>query len=144
LREQFDMVVVDCGVHLSDATTAVTDTADVIFLVTSATTPALKSLRLSSTLLEDLGVPGRRMEVILNHPDEHADFADAEIVANLTLRVAASLPNDSRTAVTALDSGEPFVFTKPKSGLGVGLRRLAADLAEKTATRGDVSGALVN
>lgn len=144
LRQRFDMIVVDCGAHLSDTTTAVTDTADLILLVTAATTPSLKSLRLASVLLEVLGVPERRLQVVLNHPDEHADFSDADVLANLTHRVAAVLPHDSRTAVTALDSGEPFVFTKPKSALGAAVRRLAADLANKTTSRGDVAGVLVS
>ena len=144
LRERFDMVVVDCGTYLSDATTAVTDTADLILLVTAATTPSLKSLRLATILLEELGVPVRRLQVVLNHPDEHADFSDAEILANLSGRVAAVLPHDSRTAVTALDSGEPFVFTKPKSALSAAVRKLASDLANRTAVTDEVAGVLVS
>ena len=142
LRERFDMVVVDCGAHLSDTATAVTDTADLILLVTAATTASLKSLRLARALFEDLGVPARRMQVVLNHPDAHADFSDAEIIANLDAEVAAVIPHDSRTAVTALDSGEPFVFTKPKSPITSALRRLAADLVQVTSAQAEVAGVL--
>ncbi|HEV1998174.1 MAG TPA: P-loop NTPase [Candidatus Dormibacteraeota bacterium] len=132
LRERFDVTIVDCGGHLADPTTAVTDVADLILLVTSATTASLKNLRLALKLFEQLGVPASRLKVVLNHPDEHSDFADTEVVSNLGHGIAISLPHDSRTAVTAIDSGEPFVFTRPKSPLAAGLRRLAADVSGRT------------
>jgi pilus assembly protein CpaE len=129
LRERFQMVIVDCGHHMADATTAVTDMADTVLLVTSTITPSLKSLRLAMTLLGELGVADTRIKVVLNHPDEHTDFSDDEVAANLSHELAASLPHDSRTAVVAIDSGEPFVYTRPKAPLAAALRRLAADIA---------------
>lgn len=128
LRENHDIVLVDCGGHLTDPVTAVTDMADQVLLVTSATTPSLKSLRLALALFEQLGMLASRLKVVLNHPDEHADFSDAEVVTSLAHAVVTSLPHDSRTAVMALDSGEPFVFTRPRSPLAAGMRKLALDV----------------
>jgi pilus assembly protein CpaE len=142
LRDKHDIVLVDCGGHLADATTAVTDVADLILLITSATTPSLKDLRLALKLFEQLGVPPERLKVVLNHPDEHVDFSDSEVVSNLGHAVMISLPHDSRTAVMSLDSGEPYVFTRPKSPLSVGLRRLAAELAGQPSSSEEHRGLL--
>jgi pilus assembly protein CpaE len=143
LRERFDMIIVDCGGHLADPTTAVTDVADLILLVTAATTPSLKDLRLALALFEQLGVPAVRLRVILNHPDEHADFSDAEVVTSIGHAVAVSLPHDSRTAVMAIDSGEPFVFTRPKSALAAGLRKLAAQVGGDAGQGGEEKSGLL-
>jgi pilus assembly protein CpaE len=126
LKQRFQVVLVDCGGHLADATAAVMDMADTVLLLTSATTPSLKSLRLARDLLTELGLDKAKLKVVLNHPDEHADFSDEEVAANLSHALMGSLPHDSRTAVVAMDSGEPFVYTRPRSSLAAGIRRLAA------------------
>lgn len=126
LKQRFQVVLVDCGGHLADATAAVMDMADMVLLLTSATTPSLKSLRLALELLTEIGLDKAKLKVVLNHPDEHADFSDDEVSANLSHALMGSLPHDSRTAVVAIDSGEPFVYTRPKSALAAGIRRLAA------------------
>ncbi|MEA2682172.1 MAG: pilus assembly protein CpaE [Chloroflexota bacterium] len=128
LKQRFEIVLVDCGAHLADPTAAVMDMADTVLLLTSATTPALKSLRLAMELLRRLGMAESKMQVVLNHPDDHADFSDEEVAANLSHHLAGSLPHDSKTAVVAIDSGEPFVYTRPRSGLAAGVRRLAASI----------------
>ena len=143
LRERFDIVLVDCGGHLADPTTAVTDVADQILLVTAATTSSLKDLRLALALFVQLGVPAARLRVVLNHPDDHADFSDAEVAESIGHTVAASLPHDSRTAVMAIDSGEPFVFTRPKSALAAGLRKLAIQVSGEVAQPGEEKSGLL-
>jgi pilus assembly protein CpaE len=134
LRGAYDDVVVDCGRYLGEAGATVMEMADRILLVTSSTALSLKSTRLTLGLLEMLGVPDARLGLVLNRTDEHTDFGPGEVADLLHRKLLAVIPYDSRTVVTSIDSGEPFVVVQTKTAVAAAVRRLAGDLGERDST----------
>jgi pilus assembly protein CpaE len=144
LRGAFDAVIVDGGRFMGDAGATLMEVADEILVVTTATALALKNTRLTLGLLEMLAVPEHRLRLVLNRPDEHTNFGASEISEMLERRLLAVIPYDSRTVVTAIDAGEPFVLTQPRSGVAVAVRKLAADLmADDIAAGGERRGGVL-
>jgi pilus assembly protein CpaE len=128
LRANFDVVVVDIGRHLGDAGATVLDACDHLLLVTVPLTTALKNLRLVRGVLERLQIPDSKIEVVLNQPNEHSDYKVADIEQAIQRKVLASIPNDSRVAVMAIDTGEPFVLYRQRSGISAAVIRLSEEV----------------
>ena len=130
LRQNFDVVVVDVGRHLGDAGATVFEACDQVLLVTSPLTTSLKSLRLARGLLEKLQVGDSKVEIVLNHPNEHSNFRTTEIEVAIQRKLLATIPHDSRVAGTAIDSGEPFVLYRQRSAISSAVVRLADQVLE--------------
>lgn len=126
LRFNFDFVVVDLGRHIGDAGATVLEACDQLLLLTAPLTAALRSLRLARGLLENLHIDDGKVEVVLNQVDEHSNFRSDEIVeaAGFPRPFLATIPHDSRVAVSALDSGEPFVLFRQRSAISSAVMRL--------------------
>jgi pilus assembly protein CpaE len=131
LAKGFDEVIIDCGRHLGDAVATVLDRAQRVILVTSPTMTSLKSLRVSLSLLAELSVPDERIAVVLNRNEDHSNFSPAQVARTLEHPLLAVIPYDSRTAVTAVDTGEPFVLTNPRAAVSTAVMRLAAEVAKQ-------------
>ncbi|HEV3234025.1 MAG TPA: P-loop NTPase [Candidatus Dormibacteraeota bacterium] len=132
LRHRFDVVVVDLGRHLGDAGASVLDACDRVLLVTTPLTTSLKSLRLARGLLHQLQIHDDRIEVVLNQPHEHTDFKSADVADAIQRTMLASIPHDSRVAVMAIDSGEPFVLFRQRAAISAAILGMAESVMRTT------------
>ncbi|MDP9325504.1 MAG: AAA family ATPase [Candidatus Dormibacteraeota bacterium] len=132
LRYRFDIVVVDVGRHLGDAGASVLDSSDRVLLVTTPLTTSLKSLRLARGLLQQLQIKDDRIEVVLNQPQEHTDFKSADVAHAIQRTLLATIPHDSRVAVMAIDSGEPFVLFRQRAPISAAVLRMADSVLRTT------------
>jgi pilus assembly protein CpaE len=67
LRMQFDVVVVDCGTHVDDATAIAVELADAVLLVTTPDVPALRAAQRRINLWERLQITkSENVTVVLN------------------------------------------------------------------------------
>jgi pilus assembly protein CpaE len=125
LTENFDCIVIDSGRSIGESGANALEFSDELLVVTSPDALALKNTRLAIELVGRLGVPTASVHVVLNRSESHADFEVKDVEASLKLSLAAVLPYDSRLAVRALNSGQPFVLGRPKAPLSVAIKRLA-------------------
>jgi pilus assembly protein CpaE len=133
LRSNYDSVVVDGGRFMGEAGATLMDVADQILLVSTSTAVSLKNTRLTLGLLEALSVPDERIRLILNRSEDHTDFGPAEVADILSRKLTAVIPYDSKTAVTSIDAGDPFVLSQPKSAIAAAIRKLATELQREGA-----------
>jgi MinD-like ATPase involved in chromosome partitioning or flagellar assembly len=143
LAARFELVVCDVGQRLHHsgqpdlAVRLHRDTlvrADAVVLVLGARPDQLHSgFRQLDLLLDDLGVAGERLRVVVNA--QAAAAAGAETAAAISqelddrqLRVDAWLPWEARSARAALRVGLPLALARPRSRYARAVRRLVESM----------------
>ena len=106
LREQFQFTVVDIGQSLpgiaSDTASAVTRSADQVFVVTTADLTGLWNTRHCLRYLqESLGLPCERLALVINRHSGRHDYGAVEVERALGVPVVATVPDDRKAAMRA-------------------------------------------
>ena len=127
LRASSDYVVVDSAATFTQHTLAAIDSADVIFVVTSAHLASLKATTDILTVLEKLGVPKARVLLALNRTT--ASGLEADPVTRFFGRKPDVTIPFTRPFDDAADEGKPLILTAPQNAGAALMRDLAAQIA---------------
>jgi len=125
LRSQYDYVVVDMDQSLEDHTLDVIGVADPLVVVMTADLSCLKNVRLMLDTMAQLGVPNERLRLVLNRANAFTGISAKSVESVLKRPIAQMIVNDYRSAVSSLNSGSPFMATKPDSALSRDVLELA-------------------
>jgi pilus assembly protein CpaE len=125
LRQSYDYVVVDMDQALDDHMLDVIGAADRLALVMTADLSCLKNVRLVLDTMAQLAVPDDRLMLVLNRADAFTGISARSVEGVLKRPIAQQIANDYRSAIAALNSGTPFVTSRPRSALA----RAVTDLA---------------
>jgi pilus assembly protein CpaE len=138
LRTLYDYTLVDIDKRFDETNLDTITTADTLFVVMTADLSCLKNVRLVLETMTQLGVPREKVQLILNRSNAFTGIAvkDAENV--LKRKIEFQVVNEYRAAISALNSGSPFMFTKPDSIIG----RAVVDMA-RTMDRQSAAGEAV-
>lgn len=118
LRGLYDYVVVDVDKRLDDFNLHILDQADTIFVVMTADLSCLKNVRLVLETVGHLGWQSGRVQLVLNRSNAFTGITVRNAESALKRTIEYQIVNEYRGAISALNSGAPFVFTKPDSPLG--------------------------
>ncbi len=118
LRGLYDYVVVDVDKRLDDFNLHILDQAETIFVVMTADLSCLKNVRLVLETVGHLGWEGGRVKLVLNRSNAFTGITVRNAESALKRTIEYQIVNEYRGAISALNSGAPFVFTKPDSPLG--------------------------
>ena len=113
LRTLYDYVVVDLDKRLDDNSLDVIGAADRLFVVMTADLSCLKNVRLVLETMNQIGVPDGAVELLLNRSNAYTGIGPRSIEAVLKRSISYQVVNDYRTAISALNSGEPFLQARP-------------------------------
>jgi pilus assembly protein CpaE len=125
LRTLYDYTLVDIDKRFDETNLDTITAADTLFVVMTADLSCLKNVRLVLETMTQLGVPREKVQLILNRSNAFTGIAvkDAENV--LKRKIEFQVVNEYRAAISALNSGSPFMFTKSDSIIG----RAVVDMA---------------
>jgi pilus assembly protein CpaE len=129
LRAMYDYVLIDLDQRLDDHTLDVVAMADVLLMVMTADLACLKNVRLLLETLAKVGVPGERLELVLNRSNAQTGISVKAAEGVLHRKIAHQVVNDYRTAIGSLNSGTPFMVNKPDSQIGRAITKLAREIA---------------
>ncbi len=118
LRGLYDYVVVDIDKRLDDFNLHILDQAEAIFVVMTADLSCLKNVRLVLETIGHLGWEAERVKLVLNRSNAFTGITVRNAESALKRTIEYQIVNEYRGAISALNSGAPFVFTKPDSPLG--------------------------
>lgn len=118
LRGLYDYVVVDVDKRLDDFNLHILDQAETIFVVMTADLSCLKNVRLVLETVGHLGWQGDRVKLVLNRSDAFTGITVRNAESALKRTIEYQIVNEYRGAISALNSGAPFVFAKPDGRLG--------------------------
>jgi len=133
LRSYYDYVIVDTGANFADSTLSALESSSMILFVTGLDISILKNSKVALTILESLGQK-KKVKTIINRAVEVSSISIADVQRIVDAPILARIPSDYLVAVAALNQGQPFVQSAPKSKLSLAISDVA-----KTITSGDDS-----
>jgi pilus assembly protein CpaE len=118
LRGLYDYVIVDIDKRLDDMNLMVLDVADTIFAVMTADLSCLKNVRLVLETIGHLGYEAGKLKLVLNRSNAFTGINVKSAEGALRRPIEHQVVNEYRGAISALNSGAPFMAAKADSVLG--------------------------
>jgi pilus assembly protein CpaE len=114
----YDYVVVDIDKRLDDLNLMVLDVAETIFAVMTADLSCLKNVRLVLETIGHLGYEAGKLKLVLNRSNAFTGINVKSAEGALRRPIEHQVVNEYRGAISALNSGAPFMAAKADSVLG--------------------------
>lgn len=125
LRTMYDYVLIDVDKRLDDVNLGVFEVAEIVFVVMTADLSCLKNVRLILETMTHLGYPASKVQLVLNRSNAFTGISVKNAEGALRRTIDHQVVNEYRGAISALNSGAPFMFTKADSALGGSLLQFA-------------------
>ena len=128
LRKAYDYTIVDTGRTIDDFTLQLFDESDVICVVMTADLSCLKNVRLVLETMDSLGFARDKVQLVLNRSNAYTGINVDNAESALGRKIDYQVINEYRGAIGALNSGEPFMSSRPDGPLGANLTKFAQEL----------------
>ena len=125
LRTMYDYVLIDVDKRLDDVNLGVFEASEIVFVVMTADLSCLKNVRLILETMNHLGYPASKVQLVLNRSNAFTGINVKNAEGALRRTIDHQVVNEYRGAISALNSGAPFMFTKADSALGGSLLQFA-------------------
>src|SRR4051794_38733761 len=125
LRSLYDYVLVDIDKRLDDVNLGIVEQAETLFVVMTADLSCLKNVRLVLETVGHLGYEKSKIQLVLNRSNAFTGISVKNAEGALKRTIDHQIVNEYRGAISALNSGAPFMFTKADSLLGRSLLEFA-------------------
>lgn len=125
LRSLYDYVLIDVDKRLDDVNLGVFEQSEAVFVVMTADLSCLKNVRLILETMGHLGYPASKLQLVLNRSNAFTGINVKNAEGALKRTIDHQVVNEYRGAISALNSGSPFMFTKADSPLGASLLQFA-------------------
>jgi pilus assembly protein CpaE len=133
LRHAYDYTLVDMVKTIDDFNLQLFDEADVIFVVMTADLSCLKNVRLVLETMDHLGYEKGKVQLVLNRSNAYTGINVRNAESALNRKVDYEVINEYRGAISSLNSGEPFMSSRPDGPLGRSVAEFARKVDEQTA-----------
>jgi pilus assembly protein CpaE len=127
-RKLYDYTMVDMVKTIDDFNLQLFDEADTIYVVMTADLSCLKNVRLVIETMEHLGYKKEKVQLVLNRSNAYTGINVNNAESALNRKVDFQVINEYRGAISALNSGEPFMSSRPDSPLGRSVSEFARAL----------------
>jgi pilus assembly protein CpaE len=125
-RNLYEWVILDLpGVFARTSLMAIAE-SEQAFLVSTSELPSLHLTRKAKTMVEKIGFPKERFEVLVNRVDRRNEIGPANLEKLFGCPVYASLPNDYFSLHRVVTLGQPL---GPDGDLGKAIEKLASRLS---------------
>jgi pilus assembly protein CpaE len=125
LRALYDYILVDIDKRLDDVNLGIIETSEIVFVVMTADLSCLKNVRLVLETIGHLGYEKTKVQLVLNRSNAFTGINVKNAEGALKRPIDHQIVNEYRGAISALNSGAPFMFTKADSLLGRSLLEFA-------------------
>jgi len=125
LRSLYDYIIVDIDKRLDDVNLGIIETSEIVFVVMTADLSCLKNVRLVLETIGHLGYEKTKVQLVLNRSNAFTGINVKNAEGALKRPIDHQIVNEYRGAISALNSGAPFMFTKADSILGRSLLEFA-------------------
>ena len=130
LRQNHDLVVVDCTAFFNDTTLAILDAADVILTMLSLEITSIKNMRLFLEVADQLGYESDKVRLVLNRADSTLGIRVADVEHSIGRKVDETIVSDGRSVVYALNRGIPFFVSNREAQVSQDILRLAKSVID--------------
>ena len=130
LREEYDLVLIDCAPGLNAYNIGAIDRADAVYLIASPELPSIRNLLRYLEHLKDFNCPQEKMRVVINRYDKRAAIREEQIEKTIRMPVSFLVPNSYAEVIEAINLGMPIPSTA-KSELAATFQRWIDTLIER-------------
>lgn len=117
-RKLYDYTLVDMAKSIDDFNLQLFDEADVIFVVMTADLSCLKNVQLVLKTMDNLGYERSKLQLVLNRSNAYTGINVKNAESVLGRKIDHQVINEYRGAISALNSSEPFMYSRPDGPLG--------------------------
>jgi pilus assembly protein CpaE len=117
MRTMYDYTVIDAARSLDDVTIHLFDEADVVYVILTADLSCLKNVQLVLKTMTELGYPRDKVQLVLNRSNAFTGINIANAESVLGRPIPHKVINEYRGAIGALNSGAPFMVSRPSTPL---------------------------
>jgi len=118
LTSMYDYTLIDVDKRLDDVNLGVFEAAETVFVVMTADLSCLKNVRLILETMNHLGYPPSKVQLVLNRSNAFTGINVKNAEGALKRTIDHQIVNEYRGAISALNTGAPFMLTKADSLLG--------------------------
>ncbi len=140
-RKLHDYTFVDMSDQIDDFNLQLFDEADVIFVVMTADLSCLKNVRLVLETMANLGYERDKVQLVLNRSNAYTGINVGNAESALGRPISYQVINEYRGAIGALNSGQPFMVSRPDGPLGRSVVEFARDVDKLLASEVVTAGA---
>jgi len=135
-RRLYDYTFIDMVKTIDDFNLQLFDEADVIFVIMTADLSCLKNVRLVLETMDHLGYEKGKVKLVLNRSNAYTGINVNNAESALNRKVDHQVINEYRGAISALNSGEPFMSSRADTPLGRSVSEFAHQLDAALAAEG--------
>jgi len=128
LRRSYDYTLIDMARTLDDFNLQLFDECDIIFLVVTADLSSLKNVRSVLETMDSLRYDRAKTLLVLNRSNAFTGINVGNAESALGRKIDFEIINEYRSAISALNTGAPFMAEKPDSPLGQSVMKFARQL----------------
>ncbi|HET7685428.1 MAG TPA: response regulator [Candidatus Limnocylindria bacterium] len=132
-RRAYDYTLIDMVKTIDDFNLQLFDEADVIFVIMTADLSCLKNVRLVLETMDSLGYEKSKVQLVLNRSNAYTGINVNNAESALGRSIDYQVINEYRGAISALNSGEPIMSSRPDAPLARSItdfaRAIDAELA---------------
>jgi pilus assembly protein CpaE len=125
LRNEYELILVDCPSSFNEPTLAVLDEADMILTLLTLEITSVKNMRLFLEVCEQLGYGPEKIRLVLNRADSTLGIRVADVEHSIGRKVDHTIVSDGRSVVYALNRGVPFFVSNREAQVSQDIQRLA-------------------
>jgi pilus assembly protein CpaE len=133
-RRLYDYTLVDMSQGIDDFNLQLFDEADVIFVVMTADLSCLKNVPLVLETMVSLGYEQGKVQLVLNRSNAYTGINVSNAESALGRKIDYQIINEYRGAISALNSGEPFMSSRADAPLSKSVLSFAKSLDKVFAT----------
>src|SRR5918992_599927 len=135
MRKAYDYTLVDMVKTIDDFNLQLFDEADVILVVMTADLSCLKNVRLVLETMDHLGYEKGKIQLVLNRSNAYTGINVRNAESALNRKVDYEVINEYRGAISSLNSGEPFMSSRPDGPLGRSVAEFVRMVGEQAGGR---------
>lgn len=129
LRSYYDFVIIDTAANFTDPIITALEASTTILFLTGLDVSILKNSKVAMSILDSLGQK-KKVRAIINRAVEINSITIADVQRIVDAPILSRVPSDYMMAVAALNRGQPFVQSAPRSKLSLAVADMAEKLAE--------------
>jgi pilus assembly protein CpaE len=127
-RRLYDYTLVDMSQAIDDFNLQLFDEADVIYVVMTADLSCLKNVPLVLETMVSLGYEQGKVQLVLNRSNAYTGINVSNAESALGRKIDYQVINEYRGAISALNSGEPFMSSRADAPLSKSVLAFARDI----------------
>ena len=108
VKNHYDFIIVDTGINFNDNTLYILDVSEKILFVATMEIVALKNTKLGLKVMESLGYDNNKVKLVINRYNTSYGVSRKDVEEVFKDSIFAMIPEDEKTVIMSINSGEPF------------------------------------